>query len=408
MSTQAAAAIDYNPFDPDFTRNPYPVYERMRATAPVYFWELGQSYIVTRYEDAVAVCKDPRLSSNFLLSDYNRMVMARAVSHPLFRVFERSLFNLPAQDHARIRRLANPMFAPRSVERMQGLIRREVDAALDRLAGREQVDVARDLAEPVPRRIIVKLLGAPEGDEQKVERFATGVVNFAYPAVTDDDFDRNVAAVTEGFEMVRHLIERLRKEPGDDILSTLIQIEEDGDRLSSEELLPLVAALLLGAWETTGQALAFAFWSLLRHPEQVALLRQKPDLIKSAVEETLRYDYFARHGAFRYAEDDLELFGTKVSKGQCVIGSIAGAHRDPSAFPNPDAFDITRSPAPLLSFGGGPHVCIGMALGRLVMQAAVGAFVQRFPAAALAGEPAFDFHPLLRKMSALPVRLGAA
>src|SRR6185437_7333804 len=153
--------------------------------------------------------------------------------------------------------------------------------------------------------------------------------------VSDDDFDRNVAAVTEGFDLVNALVDALRRRPGDDILSALIQIEEEGDRLSGEELLPLVAGLLLGAWETTGQALAFAFWSLLRHPDQMGLLRRRPELIKGAVEETLRFDYFARHGLFRYAEEDLTLLGTKIAKGQCVIGSVGAAHRDPKAFPDP-------------------------------------------------------------------------
>jgi cytochrome P450 len=249
----------------------------------------------------------------------------------------------------------------------------------------------------------VRLLGAPEGSEQAFERFATGVIKFAFPTVGEDDFDGNVAAVTEGFELVHDLVARLRREPGEDILSALIRFEEEGDRLSSEELLPLIAGLLLGAWDTTGQALAFALWSLLGHPEQVDLLRRRPELIKGAIEETLRFDYFARHGAFRYAEEDLTLCGAKIARGQCVIGSVASAHRDPLVFRAPDVFDITRTPAPLLSFGGGAHTCIGMALARLVMQTAALGFVERFPDAALVGAPTFEMHPVLRGMSSLVI-----
>jgi putative sterol carrier protein len=217
----------------------------------------------------------------------------------------------------------------------------------------------------------------------------------------------NVEIATDGFEQMRNLIAQRRQKPGDDILSALVHLEDGGDRLSTDELLPLVAALILGAWDTTGQALAFALLTFLRHPDQAQILREHPELIAGAVEETLRFDYFARLGAFRYAEEDLQIHGVKISTGQCVIACIASAHRDPDVFSNPDVFDITRPPGALLSFGGGAHICIGMALARFVMQEAIGAFVRCFPHARLKEQPIFSPHPLVRVLCSLPVSLSS-
>lgn len=396
----------FDPYSPEFDANPHEAFAFMRRECPVCWWDTGQAWILTRYDDAAAACRDPRLSANFLRSEYHRAALSRVLDHPLSRILGKALMTLPDADHARIRRLANPMFTPRRMSEYLAGIRREVDTTLSRLAENDSADLAADFAIPLPRRFIMQILGIPDGDRERFGEFAAAVINFAFPATDDNEFERNAKIATEGFDRIGELIARRRNQPGDDILSALIHLNDGGDRLSTEELLPLVAGLVLGAWDTTGQALAFAFLSFLRHPGQAQLLRNRADLIAGAVEETLRFDYFAKLGVFRYAEEDLQIRGVNISRGQCVIACAAAAHRDPDVFPDPARFDITRTPGALLSFGGGAHICIGMALARMVMQEAIGQFVRRFPQAVLVMPPGMTPHPLLRMITSMPVALS--
>jgi cytochrome P450 len=404
----AAAAdppVEYNPFDPAFDRDPYPAYKRLRERDPVHYWEPGAAWVLTRYDDVSMALRDPRFGTSFLEWQFLRRRIEQAREHPFGMLIARGLMCLPAVDHTRVRRLVNPIFSPRGVARFRGLIQKEVDALLDRKSGAESLDVIADLAALVPLRVMSDILCVDRADEERFRRFAAAQMNFRVPMFTDEEFAQHLEKVADGVALFRQRIDEKRRDLGQDLLSDLIRAEEAGERLDIDELLALLAMLLTAGGESTTHLIGFGVLNLLRHPDALRAVQGDLSLIDAAVDEVLRFDSLGKNGALRFALEDMELRGKQLRKGDCIFPSVPAAMRDPEAFPDPDAFDIFRDQSRSITWGLGPHYCLGAALAKLTAVIAVRSILERFPRLSLAGEPEFEPHMVVRKMISLPVRI---
>jgi cytochrome P450 len=398
--------FEYNPFAPGFDGDPYPAYERLRREHPVYYWPSAGAFLLSRHEDVSAALQDPRMSNNFLEWDFLRPRLSLIQGTSAHKLLLHGLPNLSPRDHARVRKLTNPIFAPRNVERLRAEVQRDVDALLSGVDHAQPFDVVKGLAEPLPQRVLGHMLGIPRERAAELRRFSSALSDLFFPWLSDAEFAEHVACIERNVQLFESMIAERREAPGEDLLSALVRSEELGDRLSGDELLGFIAGLVSGGSETTIHAICFAVYDLLRHPDQARLLREDPSLFKNAFDETLRFDNFGKLGVLRFPTEDMEIRGVTIRKGQCVYAMLGAALRDPQAFPDPDSFDIRRDQSKNLTFGLGPHYCVGAAVSRLSAQAAVTALFGRFPDIRLDSEPAFLFHPFMRKMSSLLVRLG--
>jgi cytochrome P450 len=289
--------------------------------------------------------------------------------------------------------------------RSNGCAPEVVDASVRRADEGAVFNLALDFAETIPVRAIGLMLGVPPDQADCFLRFGESVSNTARPGIAQDERDRLLLPFDDGLRLLRELIRRRREQPGTDVLSALAAARERGDGLGDDEIIELVMSLITAGTETSAHLICFGVLSLLRHPDQLALLRREPGLMRTAIDEILRYDSFAKNGVARFALQEAEIGGVTIAKGQMVFPLLAAALRDPEVFPDPDVFDIRRDPSSNIAFGTGPHHCIGAPLARLQGEVALATLVTRYPALSLAGEPTFVNDPLLRKMSWLPVRL---
>jgi cytochrome P450 len=403
----ARPTVDFNPAAPGYTEDPYPVYAKLRE-APIRYWSEGHGWIVSRHNEIQSILRDNRFTA-----DRRAWQLASTVEQSSMPEIEElnkhGLFSLPNQDHARVRKLVSPALTPRAVERLRPQIQAIVDERLDAMAGKSVIDVVHDFAEHIPIRVISKMLNIPEERDAAFHRFADSAVKQLFMMLmTPEERERMCAGIRDGMTMVGEVIEERRKNPIEgDILTNLIQSEEQGDRLSKPELVSLVAALLVGGSETTVHLISFMVHNLLQRPEVVAEIQKDPELMKGVVEEVLRFDSFGKLGTFRYATEDVEIGGVRIAKGEMVILFFSAALRDEAAYADPDRFDPRRDAAGSIAFGSGAHYCLGANLARMEGQIAVGSLFRRFPGMKVESPPTFGPHPAIRKMDSFKVRIGA-
>lgn len=400
----------FHPYAPGFDINPYPTFKELRTTAPVTYWEQGHGWLVSRYEDVVAILRDNNRFSPNPAEWELAGTMGRATMIPELDEFSRSsIMMLPDADHARVRRLVSPAFTPRAVEWLRPEIQAIVNELLDAAEAKGTVNLVSDIADPIPARVMGSLLKIPKGREVLFQRFTEAVINSLMPMqIPPEQLEVIRKDIREGIALIRETIEERRKQPlENDILTTLIQTEEQGDKLSTPELLSLVAALIVGGFETTVHLIGFTMSNILRRPELFAQLKAEPDLIKNTVEEVLRYDFFSKLGLTRFTREDVELSGVKIKKGQRLIVMTNSAMHDEAVFPEPETFDVNRNTSATVAFGNGMHFCLGANLARLEVRMVVGALLERFPDMKLVKPPMFGPHPILRKLETLEVQLVA-
>jgi cytochrome P450 enzyme len=394
-------------FDPDdlaYIENPYPTYRYLREQAPTYWWPTGRAWVFSRYADVVAILRDPRFSMDFQDWEHGQRCPEAKVSE-FGRLIAKALFTLPPSEHSRVRRLAGRAFTPRALEWVRGPAQAIVDAHLRGPEAASTFDVVRQFAEPIPLRVIGAMLGMTNELETPFLRFGESVSGAARPGLEPKDQDRVLAPFPDALAVLRRVIDERRRQPGNDVLSALTQIRDRDDRLTDDEIIELVMALITAGTETVTHLICFTVLTLLRHPDQLALLRREPTLMRAALDEVLRYDSFPKNGVARFALDDVEIRGVTIKKGQMVFPLLSAALRDPDVFADPEVFDIRRVQIDNVAFGTGLHHCIGAPLARLESEIAVATLLDRFPALSLAGKPVYARHPLLRKMTSLPVRL---
>ena len=396
----AADLEGLDPFLPEHRRDPYPLYRKLRELDPVHRSPAGP-LILTRHADATAVLRDPRFSSNpSHLGGERPQVGPR-------RVDTKVLLFLDPPDHTRLRSLVAKAFTPAVVRRLRPRVEQLVAELLDAAAQRGSLELIADLAYPLPVAVICELLGVPAGD-----RALFGTWSSDASRLLDRDIDLDEAAVERGgaaiagfTEYFGGLVERRRAEPRDDLLSGLIAAEEDGQRLSWEELFTTIILLYLAGHETTVNLIGNGALALLHHPDQLERLRRDPSLAPSAVEELLRYDSPV-HLTARIATTDLAVAGVPVPRGDQVIALVAAANRDPAVFADPDDLDVGRWDNRHLSFSAGMHYCLGAALARLEGEVAFPALLRRFPRLELADpDPELREHFVLRGLRSLDLRI---
>ncbi len=403
---QARPTVQFNPQAPGYTENPYPTYAKLRE-APLSYWPEGHGWIASRHNEIHAIMRDNRFTA-----DRRAWALASTLQEFSFPELEEldknNLFALPNKDHARVRKLVSPALTPRAVERLRPQIQAIVDERLDAMAGKSVVDVVHDFSEHIPIRVISKMLNIPAERDAAFHRFADSAVKRLFMMLlSPEERERMRAGIREGIAMIGEVIEDRRKNPIEgDILTGLIQSEEQGDRLSKPELISLVSALLVGGSETTVHLIAFMVHNLLQRPELVAEVQKDPELMKGVVEEVLRFDSFGKFGTFRYATEDVEVGGVTVKKGEMVILFFSAALRDELAYADPDKFDPRRDAVGSLAFGSGAHYCIGANLARMEGQIAVGSLFSRFPGLKVESPPTFGPHPAIRKMDSFKVRIA--
>ena len=412
---EAGDEIFLNPFAPGFFDNPYAQYRELRELAPVHQSPLGP-WTLLRYEDCSRLLRDPSLSveeANIRDGGSARRELFAAAGYDRPNRGSLAILNLDPPDHTRIRRLASKAFTPRRVEALVPRVQALVDEMLDdsvRDAGVRdgQMDVIADLAFPLPFAVISEMLGMPDGNRDELRGWSHTMVKSLEPMITPEDVPLLIDASDHMIEHVHAAIEWKRRDPADDLLSALIAAEEEGDRLSTEELVAQVILLFIAGHETTVNLIGNGMLALLRNPDQLALLASTPEVIGNAIEELLRFDspvQFTR----RVALTPFELDGNPVEPGTLIFTILGAANHDPEHFgPSADQLDLTRRNAPHhLSFGGGIHHCLGAVLARMEARITIGTIARRFPGVTLANDtPAWNGRLVLRGLDALPVRLG--
>lgn len=339
-------------------------------------------YNVLHYDDVVAVLRDKRwMSAVGLLSSTQQVTNEKYLSRPR----RTSILSADGEEHTRLRRLVAPAFSPRSADRLRPFMRDVMNDLVDPVATRGEAEVVVDICEPYPIPIICELLGAPKEDWKLFSRVATDILR-----VFNGNIDRDAELIMQAQDdldvYVRDLIAQRRSQPADDLITDLIAAEEAGDKLSTEELVTMVEAVIIGGTDTTRNQLGLALALFAENPRQWKLLRDDPSLAQRAVEETMRY-FGAVRGTGRIASVDIEYRGVVFKKGTLVMPSLGTANYDSSVFPDPERFDITREPVgqPQLTFGSGVHYCLGASLARAELQEALPLLARRLPDLALNG-----------------------
>ena len=388
----------------DYLENPYPYYAHLRDTEPVYWSGRLNGWVLTRYDDVRDALKDPRLISNRRVSSYADSLpqQTQAKMRPLFDQFDKWIGNMDAPDHTRLRRLVNVAFTTRVVENLRAEIASIVDELLTATGANGTVEFVSDFAYPLPAIVIARMLGVPSELRQQFMKWSDDLTAYsgtarAAPEVAESA-SRSAAELTALF---KQLVDKRRANSREDLLSRLVEVEDQGDRLNEQELLGMCGFLLVAGHETTMALLSNGLLGLLRHPEQLQRLRTEPQRIATAVEELLRYDSPIQHQT-RSAAEDLEIAGMPVKKNDRVIPLLGSANRDPAIFSKPDRLDLGRDLNPHLAFGFGPHYCLGAPLARLEAQVALRAIMKHWPVIQLDNpRPRFRHHTSQRN----PVRL---
>jgi pimeloyl-[acyl-carrier protein] synthase len=396
-----SSEVLFDPFLPEFNANPYPFYRRLQEADPVHQSPLG-FWVLTRYDDCVMVLRDQRFGragfEGLLESVYgNTVEQGRLPTSMLFR---------DPPDHTRLRGLVSRAFTPRVIEGLRPRIQQIVDGLLDRVLDAGRMEVISDLAYPLPVTVISEMLGVPEDDRERIKQWSADIARSldAIGLPTDPEIvDRGRTGRRAIGDYFRSLLPDRKKHPRGDLLSLLIEAEEQGDKLSEGELLATCVLLYIAGHETTVNLIGNGLLALLRHPAELERLRDDPALTQSAVEELLRYDGPVQRTA-RITNADVEIGGHKIPKGSMVVPVIGAANRDPAQFPDPDRLDVSRSDNRHIAFGFGIHFCLGAPLARLEGQITLGTLLHRLPKLALATDtPEWRESQVLRGLKALPV-----
>lgn len=400
-----------NPFEPGFFDDPYRQYATLREHDPVHRTALG-SWVLFRYDDVVRVLRDPHLS----VEERHAKLELPPRSPEIQALFDAreprgaaNMLNLDPPDHHRLRRLVSKVFTPRTVDGLRPRVQALVDAHLDAVAPAGEMDLVADLAFPLPFVVISELLGIPDSpDRLRLREWSGAIVKQFDPILTDDEIRAAFEAADGFWELANELVAWKRSHPGDDLLTGLIAAEEDGDRLSADELVEQLILLYIAGHETTTNLIGNGVLALLRHRGQLERLRDDPALDANAVDELARYDSPVQMSR-RITLTDLEIGGHHLEAGSVLLTCLGAANHDPARW-GPTAGDLDlsrRDAAQHVSFGGGFHSCLGAHLARLEGQVAIGTLVRRFPALDLATDaPEWNGRIVLRGLTRLPLRLA--
>ncbi|PUA17974.1 cytochrome P450 [Glaciimonas sp. PCH181] len=401
-----------------FLSNPYPTYQALRQAGPLHWNEefCGGAWLVTEYADVASVLRDPRFSVRRAGGWANSSGPEALTELREFkRIFSRSLLFVDAPQHTRLRQVMNAGFKPSALQTLAPQIQILVDRLLDNVIASASTpsftgfDFMRDFARPLPALVIAAMLGIDSDDRAEFVAWSDDIADFiGSPTPTIDIARRAQTSLIAMNEYFRALLPQRRAHPGDDLISQLVLAEASGGIITTKELLAQCCTLLFAGHETTRNLLGNGMLALLQHPEQWQMLQQTPTLLPSALKELLRFDSPVQYTG-RRLKVDVELHGQVMKKGDLVIPLIGSANRDPAKFADPDALDITRNQGAHLSFGYGPHVCIGATLTYMEAEIALRSVMQRLPQLQLGGNTqSWGKNAVYRSLNALPLRFTPA
>ena len=399
--------IVFNPTRAEMRVDPHPFYRALRERDPFHRSRPADGWILTRYADVLAVLADRSFSSDERhLRRWDRFMRRRRLSG-LSDPYEEervTMLRSDPPDHTRLRNLVNKAFTARRVESMRPRIEAVVDELLTPLSRASQCELVKDFAAPLPVVVIAEMLGVPSRDRERFRIWSDEIVRTLGDSTLEDERAAE-AAMNELREYLGKVAQERRAEPRDDLISALVAAEEAGDRLTENELFGTLVLLLVAGNETTTKLICNSVAALLRHPEQLELLREEPKRVAGAVEEFLRYDGPVQLTS-RVVLEDRELCGHRLSRGQQLVLILAAGNRDPEQFANPDRLDVTRDSVRHLAFGHGGHFCLGAQLARLEAGLALEALVTRFPRLRHASQPIeWGSNTVLRGPRRMPLAL---
>jgi cytochrome P450 len=408
-----APTVAFNPFEPGFFENPYEQYRLLREHDPVHHSMLGPWFLF-RHEDVRGIITNLELSVEFANVNPDALMFRQemfesvlpGVTDTMRERGTRAILNIDPPDHTRLRRLVSKAFTPRTVEDLRPRAQAIVDESLAKAEGAGEMDLVADLAFHLPVTVISEMLGMPEGDRDRLRGWSHELAGTLDPLLSPEQIQASFEASVHMVEYLTDVIAHKREHPGDDLLTRMIQAEDEGDMLSEQELIDNVLLLYIAGHETTVNLIGNGVLALLRHRDQLERLVADPSLDANAVEELLRYDspvQFTR----RITLEPMEVAGHTVEPGSVVLTCLGSANRDPAFWgDDADSLDLGREHArQQVSFGSGAHYCLGAALARMEGQVSIGTLIRRFPAVAQAGEAVPNNRVVLRGLDALPLTL---
>ncbi|MDX2378465.1 MAG: cytochrome P450 [Acidimicrobiia bacterium] len=397
----------FNPLADGYIENPYPHIAEMRNADPVNLTLFNQ-WILFRYDDVSRLLRDPGMSvqeNNVEIIDQERndlfVELAGEDLEP-----STSMLGADPPDHTRLRKLVSKAFTPSAIAALRPRIQELVDHTLDAIEHRGHGDVVAELAFPLPFDVISEMLGMPESDKEQIAAWSAAIVKTLDPIISEEEIREAVKSDRAMTTHIESVIEWKREQRGDDLLTALIDAEEDGDRLSTRELRDQIVLLFIAGHETTVNLIGTGIYELLRHPDQLPIMRDEANAV-NAIDELLRYVSPVQMSR-RITLDDAEFGGKTIERGSMVLAGLAASNHDPAKWgPSADELDLLRDDAGQhMAFGGGVHYCLGASLAKLEAQVAIGSFVRRFPGARVDGDVEWNGRINLRGLEHLPVAVN--
>ncbi|GFH36308.1 cytochrome P450 [Streptomyces pacificus] len=397
----------FAPWSPAFTADPYPAYAELRNRGRVHWFEPTRQWLVPHYADVSALLRDRRLGRTYL-HRFTHEEFGRTPPPPGHEPFhtlnDNGLLDLEAPDHTRIRRLVTKAFTPRTVQSLEPTVRRLADELVRGLVKNGGGDLLAEVAEPLPVAVIAEMLGIPESDRGLLRPWSADICGMFELNPSEEAAARAVRASVEFSAYLRELIAERRARPGGDLVSALISAHDEGERLSEQEMVSTCVLLLNAGHEATVNTTANGWWTLFRHPAELARLRADHTLLPTAVEELMRYDTPLQMFE-RWVLDDIEIGGTVVPRGSELALLFGSANRDPARFERPGDLDLGRADNPHITFGAGIHYCLGAPLARVELAASFGELLRQAPAMRLAAEPEWKPGYVIRGLRELRVEV---
>ncbi|GAB3973719.1 cytochrome P450 [Streptomyces sparsus] len=397
----------FDPWSPEFVADPYPAYADLRAGGRVQWFERSGQWLVPHHAEVSALLRDRRLGRTYL-HRFTHEEFGRTPPPPEEEPFQtlngHGLLDLEAPDHTRVRRLVAKAFTPRTVRRLEPTVRRMADELAAALVADGGGDLIEQVAEPLPVTVIAEMLGVPAADRPLLRPWSADICGMFELRPGPESVRRAVRASVEFSGYLRQLIAERRRAPGEDLVSALIAVHDDGEHLSEQEMVSTCVLLLNAGHEATVNTTGNGWWTLFRNPAELARLRQAPRLLPSALEELMRYDTPLQMFE-RWVLDDIEIDGTVVPRGAELALLFGSANRDPERFADPDRLDLGRRDNPHLTFGAGIHYCLGAPLARLELAASFEALLERAPGLRPAAEPEWSPGYVIRGLRKLLVEV---
>jgi cytochrome P450 len=407
---EAAADVHGSPvLTEEYLLEPHAVIARLREEDPVHFVPDLGFWLVTRYDDVRRLFTDPDATNDPRAFEH---YVAPPEGSFMRWVSDHGLFALPPEEHARVRRLVSAAFTPRAIARMDSQVLEVIEQFVAPVRGRGGiVDLIEEITDPIPNAVISRItgVGAPGGEELRFRQLAQDTIRGFFSFADPDAKERGAQAFLELSDWVRATAADRRRSPREDLITDLVRASDRGEAMNDDEIVILVAGLIGAGSETTAIGGVISLRTLLEHPEVLTRLRHDRSRIPAAVNEILRFSFGGGAGLPRYAVRDFEIRGKRIRKGQMLLLSFTGAHRDGSVFPDPDRFDIDRDTTDLTIFGHGPHYCLGVHLALAELRGVVDAALDFLPASARHRDDLTEWERLVffRRPRNLPVDFGS-